>query len=109
MKGRGIEGTDEIIPIEKLAGIRHRGSFVSKAVRIGRSGPKAAFSPFPRGHKPPSVNCWQPKLARPVERSPEDLREVGNYVAALEHGFSLLEELPLCVRLGRELNAKLNN
>jgi Fic family protein len=42
-----------------------------------------------------------------VERSPEDLREVGNYVAALEHGVSLLQELPLCVRLVRELHTKL--
>ncbi len=42
-----------------------------------------------------------------VERSPEDLREVGNYVVALEHGISLLKELPLCVRLVRELHVKL--
>ena len=42
-----------------------------------------------------------------VDRSPEDLREVGNYVAALEHGISLLKELPLCVRLVRELHEKL--
>ena len=42
-----------------------------------------------------------------VERSPEDLREVGNYVVALEHGISLLKELPLCVRLVRELHEKL--
>lgn len=42
-----------------------------------------------------------------VERSPEDLREVGNYVVALEHGISLLKELPLCVRLVRELHKKL--
>lgn len=42
-----------------------------------------------------------------VKRSPEDLREVGNYVAALEHGISLLRELPLCVRLVRELHVKL--
>ena len=42
-----------------------------------------------------------------VERSPEDLREVGNYVVALEHGISLLRELPLCVRLIRELHKKL--
>ena len=42
-----------------------------------------------------------------VERSPEDLREVGNYVVALEHGISLLQELPLCVRLIQELHAKL--
>ena len=42
-----------------------------------------------------------------VERSSEDLREVGNYVVALEHGISLLAELPLCVRLIRELHGKL--
>jgi Fic family protein len=42
-----------------------------------------------------------------VDRSPEELREVGNYVVALEHGISLLKELPLCVRLGRELHEKL--
>src|SRR5580700_1961278 len=42
-----------------------------------------------------------------VERSSEDLREVGNYVAALEHGVSLLAELPLSVRLIRELHGEL--
>jgi Fic family protein len=42
-----------------------------------------------------------------VERSPADLREVGNYVVALEHGISLLRELPICVRLIRALHQKL--
>ena len=42
-----------------------------------------------------------------VDRSPEDLREVGNYVVALEHGISRLKRLPLCVRLTRELHDKL--
>src|SRR6266699_5120529 len=42
-----------------------------------------------------------------VDRSPEDLREVGNYVVALEHGMSLLKKLPLSVRLIRELHEKL--
>jgi Fic family protein len=42
-----------------------------------------------------------------VDRSPEDLREVGNYVVALEHGISRLKTLPLCVRLTRELHKKL--
>jgi Fic family protein len=42
-----------------------------------------------------------------VERSPDDLREVGNYVVALEHGISLLKKLPLSVRIVRELHAKL--
>jgi Fic family protein len=42
-----------------------------------------------------------------VERSPDDLREVGNYVVALEHGISRLRKLPLSVRLTRELHEKL--
>src|SRR6266446_9173593 len=42
-----------------------------------------------------------------VDRSPEDLREVGNYVVALEHGISRLKKLPLCVSLTRELHDKL--
>jgi Fic family protein len=42
-----------------------------------------------------------------VDRSPEDLREVGNYVVALEHGISRLKKLRLCVRFTRELHEKL--
>jgi Fic family protein len=42
-----------------------------------------------------------------VERSPEDLREVGNYVTALEHGIKLLKKLPLSLRLIREIHGKL--
>ena len=42
-----------------------------------------------------------------VDRSPEDLREVGNYVLAMEHGITLLKKLPLCVRIVRELHAML--
>jgi len=42
-----------------------------------------------------------------VDRSPDDLREVGNYVVALEHGISRLKKLPLCTRLTRELHEKL--
>jgi len=42
-----------------------------------------------------------------VERSPEDLREVGNYIVALEHGIAQLHKLPLCVRLIRQLHDKL--
>ena len=39
-----------------------------------------------------------------VDRSPADLREVGNYVAALEYGLERLETLPLSLRLVRELH-----
>jgi len=42
-----------------------------------------------------------------VERSPEDLREVGNYVVALEYGIKRLKTLPLSLRLVRELHRKL--
>src|SRR5215471_16604566 len=42
-----------------------------------------------------------------VARSPEDLREVGNYVVALEHGIARLGEIPICVRLVQELHEKL--
>jgi len=42
-----------------------------------------------------------------VERSPEDLREVGNYVVALEYGIERLKTLPLSLRLVRELHEKL--
>ncbi|MEW6745555.1 MAG: Fic family protein [Planctomycetota bacterium] len=42
-----------------------------------------------------------------VERSPADLREVANYVVALEHGVRRLGTLPLSLRLVRELHQKL--
>ena len=42
-----------------------------------------------------------------VERSPDDLREVGNYVTALEHGIERLESLPMSLRLVRELHERL--
>lgn len=42
-----------------------------------------------------------------VERSPDDLREVGNYVTALEYGLERLETLPVSLRLVRELHERL--
>jgi Fic family protein len=42
-----------------------------------------------------------------VERSPDDLREVGNYVTALEHGMERLQSLPMSLRLVRELHEHL--
>ena len=42
-----------------------------------------------------------------VERSPHDLREVANYVVALEYGIERLKTLPLSLRLVRELHEKL--
>lgn len=42
-----------------------------------------------------------------LDRSPTDLREVANYVVALEYGIKRLNTLPLSLRLTRELHAKL--
>ncbi|MCX5636897.1 MAG: Fic family protein [Planctomycetota bacterium] len=42
-----------------------------------------------------------------VNRSPDDLREVGNYVAALDYGIKRLNTLPLSLRLVREMHEKL--
>lgn len=43
----------------------------------------------------------------PVERAPDDLKEVRNYVLALEKGVGLLRELPLSLRLVRDLHRTL--
>lgn len=42
-----------------------------------------------------------------VDRSPDDLREVGNYVVALEDGLERLATLPVSLRLVRELHEHL--
>ncbi|MHC4725472.1 MAG: Fic family protein [Planctomycetota bacterium] len=42
-----------------------------------------------------------------VNRSPDDLREVGNYVTALDYGIKRLKTLPLSLRLIREVHEKL--
>ena len=42
-----------------------------------------------------------------VERSPDDLREVGNYVTALEYAVERLVSLPLSLRLVREMHERL--
>ena len=42
-----------------------------------------------------------------VERSPQDLREVANYVSALGYGIRRLKKLPLSTRLIREIHEKL--
>ena len=42
-----------------------------------------------------------------VNRSPDDLREVANYVQALEHGMTRLKNFPLSLRLVKEMHALL--
>lgn len=45
--------------------------------------------------------------AAPPERDPNDLREVRNYIDALEYGLARLSELPLSLRFVRELHERL--
>jgi Fic family protein len=42
-----------------------------------------------------------------VDQSPDDLREVANYVLALDYGLRRLETLPLSLRLVREMHERL--
>ncbi len=42
-----------------------------------------------------------------VNRSPDDLQEVHNYIIALDYGLRRLEELPLSLRLIKEIHGKL--
>src|SRR5213080_5283587 len=42
-----------------------------------------------------------------ARRDPDDVREVRNYVRALEHGIPRLRSLPLSLRLVRELHERL--
>ena len=42
-----------------------------------------------------------------VDRNPDDIREVQNYITALEHGVNRLQDLPLCLRLLKEIHEKL--
>jgi Fic family protein len=42
-----------------------------------------------------------------VDRSPEDLHEVANYVTALEYGIERLKRLPLSLRLIKEIHERL--
>ena len=42
-----------------------------------------------------------------VDRSPEDLHEVANYVTALEYGIERLKRLPLSLRLIKEIHQRL--
>ncbi|HEY6928600.1 MAG TPA: Fic family protein [Thermoanaerobaculia bacterium] len=46
-------------------------------------------------------------VPRPAEQKPDDVREVKNYVLALEHGRQRLKSLPLSLRLVRELHERL--
>jgi Fic family protein len=44
---------------------------------------------------------------RTIDDQPRDVEEVVNYVAAMNHGLGRLADLPLCLRLIREIHGKL--
>lgn len=44
-----------------------------------------------------------------VDRNPNDLQEVHNYIQALEYGITRMQELPLSLRLIKEIHLKLMN
>jgi len=46
-------------------------------------------------------------LHRPEGKARPDVKEVANYVVALGHGLSRLKEIPVCLRLIRELHLRL--
>ena len=47
------------------------------------------------------------ELDRETAADKPDVREVWNYVAAFEYGLKRLQEIPVCLRLIRELHGKL--
>ena len=80
-------------------------------ILIFSSGPfvqrEAVFSSRIEGTQSTLGELLAAEAGAAVARSPEDLREVGNYVVALEHGVARLKTLPLSIRLVRELHEKL--
>jgi Fic family protein len=80
-------------------------------IHMSRSGPsykrEAVLSSKIEGTQATLGELLAAEAGAIVDRSPEDLREVRNYVVALEHGISRLKKLPLSVRLTRELHEKL--
>jgi cell filamentation protein, protein adenylyltransferase len=47
------------------------------------------------------------EMDRAVEPAKPDVREVWNYIAALDHGLKRLKDLPVCLRMIRELHERL--
>ena len=68
---------------------------------------EAAFSSRIEGTQATLGELLAAEAGAVVERSAADLREVANYVVALEHGVERLRTLPLSLRLVRELHERL--
>ena len=68
---------------------------------------EAVLSSRIEGTRTTLVELLASEAGAPVERSPADLHEVGNYVTALEYGLKRLDSLPLSLRFVRELHERL--
>ena len=68
---------------------------------------EAVFSSRIEGTQATLGELLEAEAGAAVDRSPDDLREVGNYVTALEYGTKRLKQLPLSLRLVRELHERL--
>ena len=68
---------------------------------------EAVLSSRIEGTRADIADVFLDELVEPNAAVEEDLREVRNYIAALEFGISRLTELPLSLRLVRELHGKL--
>jgi Fic family protein len=68
---------------------------------------EAVFSSRIEGTQATLGELLAAEVGAAVDRSPDDLREVANYVLALEHGVARLEILPVSLRLVLELHKKL--
>jgi Fic family protein len=68
---------------------------------------EAVFSSMIEGTQSTLGEVLAAEAGAAVDRSPEDLREVANYVQAMEYGIHRLQTLPLSLRLVREIHEKL--
>ncbi len=89
-----LDGASETLPNPDL--------FVSMYVRK-----EAVLSSQIEGTQASLLNVLEFEADTGVDESVNDVEEVINYVAALNHGLERLEELPVCLRLIKEIHKKL--
>ncbi len=99
--------------------ISHADRALSELAGVARTlpNPHLLMSPFMRreavlssrieGTRASLSDLFLFEAANGVEKQTPDVREVSNYVGALEHGLARLSELPVSLRLIREMHARL--
>lgn len=107
------------LQLSLIRGLSEADRALSELAGIGRTlpNPHLLISPFVRreavlssrieGTRASFSDLLFFEAARLREKEVPDVREVANYVRALEHGLRRLPEFPLSLRLIRELHAKL--